>query len=123
MDAVTALAENKIKEAIENGELDDIKGKGKPLHLEDLSRIPEELRAGYILLKNSGVLPEEINLKKEIKKLEDLLEYCYDDKEYRKVEVKLNEKILHYNMLMEKKGKTSAHLEYENKILGKLQKG
>jgi len=123
MDAVTALAENKIKEAIENGELDNIKGKGKPLYLEDLSRIPEELRAGYILLKNSGVLPEEINLKKEIKKLEDLLEYCYDDKEYRKVEVKLNEKILHYNMLMEKKGKTSAHLEYENKILGKLQKG
>jgi len=123
MDAVTAMAENKIKEAVKNGELDNVKGKGKPLNLEDLSRIPEELRAGYILLKNSGVLPEEINLKNEIKKLEDLLDYCYDDKEYRKIKFKLNEKILHYNMLMEKKGKTSAHMEYENKILGKLQEG
>ncbi|TYB34622.1 MAG: DUF1992 domain-containing protein [Flexistipes sinusarabici] len=123
MDVVTAMAENKIKEAVENGELDDIKGKGKPLHLEDLSRIPEELRAGYILLKNSGVLPEEINLKNEIKKLEDLLDYCYDDKEYRKIKFKLNEKILHYNILMDKKGKTAAHLEYENKILDRLQKG
>lgn len=123
MDAITAMAENKINEAVKNSELDNLKGKGKPLHLEDLSEIPEELRAGYILLKNSGFLPEEINLKSEIKKLEDLLEYCYDKNEYKKTKVKLNEKIIHYNMLMEKKGKSAAHLKYKNKILSKLKTG
>nr|WP_315988872.1 DnaJ family domain-containing protein [Desulforamulus aquiferis] len=38
--------------------------------MDDLSHIPDDLRCGYILLKNAGVLPEEMELKKEIVSLQ-----------------------------------------------------
>ena len=64
------IAENKIREAIENGELDNLPCKGKPLQLDNLAHVPEELRAAYTILKNAGVLPEELQLKKEIVSLQ-----------------------------------------------------
>jgi len=45
------IAERKIQEAILNGELDNLPGKGKPLQLEDESGIPKELRLAYKILK------------------------------------------------------------------------
>ena len=57
--AVTALlylAERKIEEAIERGELDDLPGAGQPLDLDDLDPLlPEELRMAYRILKNAGM--------------------------------------------------------------------
>ena len=41
--------------------------------LDDDSMIPEALRAGYRLLKNSGYLPPELQLQREIREVEDLL--------------------------------------------------
>ena len=41
-------------------------GKGKPLELEDLSWVPEDLRIGYHVLKNAHVLPPEVELLKDI---------------------------------------------------------
>ena len=41
----------KIRQAIRNGDLDHIPGKGKPLQLEDLSMVPPELRMSYKILK------------------------------------------------------------------------
>ena len=73
MDALTQLAEQRIREAIARGELDDLPGKGRPLQLDDLARVPEELRAGYTLLKSAGCLPEELELRKEMVTLRDLL--------------------------------------------------
>ena len=51
------IAEQKIQEALRNGEFDDLPGKGEPLHLEDESGIPEELRLAYKILKNADCLP------------------------------------------------------------------
>ena len=70
---IDRLAEQKINEAIERGELDDLPGAGRPLHLEDDSMVPEELRAGYRLLKNAGYLPPGLELRKEIVSLESLI--------------------------------------------------
>lgn len=52
--AVATIAERKIQEAIEEGQLDNLPGYGKPLELEDLSHIPPDMRMAYTLLKNSG---------------------------------------------------------------------
>ena len=41
----------KIRQAIRNGDLDHIPGKGKPLQLEDLSMVPPEFRMSYKILK------------------------------------------------------------------------
>ncbi len=45
------IAEQRILEAQRKGEFDNLPGKGKPLELEDLSWVPEELRIGYHVLK------------------------------------------------------------------------
>jgi hypothetical protein len=54
------IAEQRIAKAIENGDLDDLPGSGKPLELDDDSLVPEELRLAYRILKNAGFVPPEI---------------------------------------------------------------
>ncbi|SHF32672.1 DnaJ family domain-containing protein [Desulforamulus putei] len=121
MDIFALLAENKIREAIEKGELSNLPGSGKPLEIEDLSHIPDELRAGYRLLKNAGVLPEEMEIKKEVVTLQKLINYCYDEDEKRRLIKKLNEKILRFNILMEKRKISSPALSYyKDKIYAKF---
>ena len=44
---IDQIAEQKIIEAIFNGELDNLPGQGQPLRLNDDSSVPEELRAAY----------------------------------------------------------------------------
>ena len=67
------IAEQRVTEAMERGELDDLPGAGAPLHLEDDSLIPEHLRAGYRLLRNAGFIPPELQWRKELASVEDLL--------------------------------------------------
>jgi len=67
-----ALVENRILKAQKNGELDDLPGQGKPLDLDDMS-IPEDCRMAWRVLKNSGFLPPEVEIRKEIKQLENIL--------------------------------------------------
>ncbi|MBO8128411.1 MAG: DUF1992 domain-containing protein [Peptococcaceae bacterium] len=123
MDIVAIIAEGKIREAMERGEFDNLSCKGKPLQLEDLSGIPEDLRAGYIVLKNAGVLPEELQLQKEIISLQKLIDCCHNEDEVKSsLTKKLNAKILRFNMLMEKrKTQNSSALNfYKSKIYKKL---
>ena len=76
------IVEERIREAQQAGAFDNLPGKGKPLVLEDLSAVPEDLRMAYHLLKNAHVLPPEAELQKEIHTLQDLLKYIEDDGEY-----------------------------------------
>ncbi len=73
MSIIDKLAEQQILKAQERGDFDNLPGHGKPLQLDDDSMVPEALRAGYRLLKNSGYLPPELQLGKEIKEVEQLL--------------------------------------------------
>ena len=108
MDGFWRIAEEKIREAMKNGEFDNLPGFGKPLEIEDLSRIPEELRLGYLLLKNAGYVGEEAELRKELLTLEDLLRCCEDDEEKRELEKKWTEKQLRFAELMKKRGQTNS---------------
>ena len=74
------LAERRIAEAIEKGQLDNLPGAGQPLKLEDDSNVPEDLRMAYKILKNAGCVPPEVALRKEISKAEDLLSDMEDTK-------------------------------------------
>ena len=73
------LVERRIAEAEAAGAFRDLPGAGRPLALEDLSAVAEELRAGYLLLKGNGFLPPELEAKKEWLRLEDLLAACGGD--------------------------------------------
>ena len=75
------IAEERIREAQQAGAFDNLPGKGKPLVLEDLSNVPEDLRMAYHILKNAQVLPPEVELQKEISTLQDLLKYVEEDGE------------------------------------------
>ncbi|TLS35756.1 DnaJ family domain-containing protein [Pseudalkalibacillus caeni] len=121
MDIAWLVAENKIKEAMNDGEFDNLPGKGKPLQLDDLSSIPEELRMGYRLLKNAGYVPEEVQLKKEMMKLEDLLDCCKDEKERQQLKKKLSDKLIRFdNLIVERKMHTPAFDYYRDKIYKKI---
>ncbi len=73
LNPVTALAERRIAEAIERGELDNLPGAGRPLELDNDSDVPPELRAAYRVLKNAGMLPPELELRRELATAEQLL--------------------------------------------------
>lgn len=80
-------AERKILEAIAKGELDNYKGKGKPLPDEFWDEgnplVPDELKQIYKILKNASILPEEITLKKELEELRDQFIKAADNSDER----------------------------------------
>ncbi|MFQ5582988.1 MAG: DUF1992 domain-containing protein [Calditrichia bacterium] len=102
MDPVELIAEEKIREAMENGEFDNLSCKGKPVDLSDYFKAPPHLRMAYDLLKNAGVLPPEANLKKEIEALRTSREKCVDEKERFRISLEINEKEAQLNIALEK---------------------
>ena len=120
MDTFTKLAEARIREAIERGELNDLPGKGRPLALEDLSGVPEDLRAGYLLLKNAGVLPDEMAARKEMVTVEALIDACSDPEERTRLRKDLNWKLVRYQMLMERRRPRALPERYRAKLLARL---
>ena len=122
MVAFEKIVERKIREAQEKGAFDNLPGSGNPIDLQDDSNIPEDLRLAYKILKNADCLPPEIQLRKEIRQMEDMLDSIPDEKEkYRQIR-KINFKIMQLNMM----GKKSPLLEedqiYYDRLLDKLDK-
>ncbi len=79
--ALNIIAERKIEEFFRNNDGPDLSHwKNKTLPVEDMSNVPADLRMAYKMLKNAGYIPEEVALKKEIARTEDLLAHCKDEK-------------------------------------------
>ena len=114
------IVEERIQKAQEQGLFDNLPGKGRPLQLEDDSHVPEDLRLAYKILKNADCLPPELQLKKEIRQMEDMLDSIPDEKEKYRLIKRINFKIMKLNMM----GKKSPLLEeteiYYKKIVNKL---
>ncbi|OPJ64424.1 DUF1992 domain-containing protein [Clostridium oryzae] len=102
MDIFEIIAEQKIQEAIKNGDFDNLSGKGKPLKFEDLSGISPEDRMAYKILKNANILPPEMELKKVISELESRIEKSNSEDEKKNLRAKLSKKITEYNIMKEK---------------------
>lgn len=79
LSSLHTIAEQKIQEAMKKGSLNSEKYKNKALPLEDDRFVPEDLKMSYKILKNSGYLPPEIEERKEVKKLEDLIAHTADE--------------------------------------------
>ncbi len=116
MSIFARIAEQRIQEAMERGEFDNLSLKGAPLPVEDLSHVPEELRMGFKVLRNAGVLPEELELKREVVDLRRLLAACADEGERKSLRRRLTARQLRFDMLMEKNFGSPAWLQYEGKI-------
>ena len=115
------IAEKRIKEAMQQGQFDNLPGKGKPLVFEDDSMIPEDLRMAYKILKNAGFIPPELQTEKEIKQAVDLLENLDDEKQrYRQV-TKLNVMITKMNMMRKRPINLEANQVYYKKIVERVK--
>ena len=90
MNLIDQIAEQKIMDTLLKGDLDNLAGQGQPLHLDDDSFVPEELRVAYRLLKNSGFLPPEAHLRKEITDVNQLLVEAVSEEEEMKISKRMN---------------------------------
>jgi hypothetical protein len=73
MRTLDLIAERRIREAIERGELKDLPGEGRPLELDDDSLVPEDNRAINRVLKNAGFVPPEVQALREAAQLDQTL--------------------------------------------------
>ncbi|HIU17077.1 MAG TPA: DUF1992 domain-containing protein [Candidatus Avidesulfovibrio excrementigallinarum] len=119
MNLFAMLAEERIREAQDRGDFDNLPGQGRPLQLDDDSHVPEELRMAYKLLRNGGYLPPEIEERKEIDSLLDLLENCRDEQTRVRQMRRLEALVFHLG----RQGRSlelEAHDEYYARVLARL---
>lgn len=67
MSWIEIIADRKIRDAQDEGAFDNLPGKGQPLNLDFDPRVPPELRAAYRMMKDAQLLPDWIQLHKEIR--------------------------------------------------------
>lgn len=114
------IAEKRIEEAQARGAFNNLPGAGKPLELEDLSHVPEELRMAYKILRNAGCLPPELEERKELNRLVDLLERCEDEQERVRQMQKLRFMITRARMRFQKPLQLEEDDPYYDRLLDRL---
>jgi hypothetical protein len=118
--ALERIAEQRIREALERGELDNLPGSGKPIDLEDDRHLPEDLRLAYKILKNADCLPPELELKKEISNTEALLGSLPDEGEKYKQLKKLNYMVMKLNEMRKGSVRWEEKQRYYEKIVNSI---
>ena len=117
------LVEERIKESQKKGEFDNLPGSGKPLKLDDDQQIAEDLRLAYKILKNADFKPPELELKKEIRHTEELLEKAGETKEKYRLLKKLNYLILKVNSLRSSTVVFDLPQRYESSLVERFSSG
>ena len=107
----TKIIEERIRRAQKKGMFENLEGAGKPLKLAEDSHIAEDLRLAHKILKNADCLPPQLQLRREIRQLEDLLDNIPDEKEKYRQMKRINYRIMRLNMM----GKNSPLLD-ENEV-------
>jgi hypothetical protein len=90
MDFLHRIAEDRIRAAQDEGVFDNLPGKGKPLILDDDSAVPEDMRLAFKILKNAGCLPVEMEMRKEIYNIRQLLNTAIDERTRKQLRRELN---------------------------------
>jgi hypothetical protein len=120
MDPLAKAAEARIRAAIEAGELENLPGRGKPLRFEDDSSVPDDLRMGFRILKRANVLPEELELRKEVLSLDSLIAACESPEAAKALVALRNGKQLRYRLLQERRLHGPAARRYAGRIRKRL---
>ncbi len=120
MDILAVIAEQKIREAIAQGEFACLENAGKPIELDDLPWVPEDLRMCYRVLRNAGCLPPELELRNEIISLRCLLRTIDDDQDRTRKLRELNFKLMKLGEMRKKPLLFHEVPEYEEKICQRL---
>lgn len=100
--SIERFVEEQIKRAVVRGEFDNLPGRGKPVDLSAYFNTPGDLRLCYSLLKNGNFVPEEVQMLKDIEALKEQHAACTDEEQRNRLGKTISEKVLLFNLAMEK---------------------
>ena len=120
MDLLTRIAERKISQAIEDGSLNFAKWKNMPLPKDDDPLVPDDLKIAYKMLKNAGYLPPEIEAKKEIQTLEEMIARTEDEHVRLKQMKKLNVLLMKLEASRKSPTNLAAQDDYYRKVVERI---
>jgi hypothetical protein len=118
--AIAFIAEQRISQAIEEGSLRTEGWHGRPLPLQADPFVPEDLKMAYKILKNSGYLPPEVEMRKEVQRLEDLIASTEDAHQRLKQMKKLNVLLMKIDRCRTRPTRLDQNDDYYRKIVEKL---
>jgi|SRR5687767_5591599 len=101
------IAENRIREAMAQGEFDNLPGAGEPLSLEEYFSTPEDVRLAYSILKNANCRPLEVELLNEIARLEQTLVAAPDAASRDALQRELTHRRTELAVMRERRGRTA----------------
>ncbi|MDY0375336.1 MAG: DUF1992 domain-containing protein [Desulfobacterium sp.] len=115
-----AIVEERIKQAQQRGEMDNLPGQGKPLPREDID-FSNEFRLAYKILKNAGFLPPEVELRKDISAMEQLLDAVEPGSaEQERVRKKLNLLLTRMGMMQNTRRTIFIPEQYRNSLINRI---
>lgn len=104
------IAEEKIREAMANGEFDNLEGKGKPLSHDAYFAVPEDLRLAHSVLKSNNFVPLEVDLLRDLYDLRQKLATAATEDERRLVQREINDVQLRLDIERERMRKKRRRL-------------
>ena len=99
------IAEGRIREAMEQGMFENLPGAGKPLDLEEYFNTPEEMRVAYSILKNANCAPPEVELMKDVARLEQAILETSDEAAARPLKHALAHRRIQLSIFLERRRK------------------
>ena len=100
-----SIAELRIREAQQRGELDDLPGAGKPLDLSDLAGLSRSERIEALLLRSLGDVPEEVKLLRQLSELSDRLDQADGEVDRARLRAERHALAVRLSVLFEKAGR------------------
>ena len=99
--SIESSIENRIRQAIERGDFDNLEGKGKPLDLDAYFNTPEDMRMAFAMLKSNDFVPAEVEIMREIAALREQMNDSQDKTAKASIAKKLHDKSLALTLLLE----------------------
>jgi len=96
------LVDKMIEQWLSETDCASLPGAGKPLSLDEYFSWPEEQRVGLSLLKNAGFVPPEVELLREISRLNDAIAACKQDQDRALLRKQLQEEEVKLNLSIER---------------------
>jgi len=105
--SIESAIEQIIREGMERGDFDNLKGKGKPLNLNDYFSTPEDVRMGFSILKSNDFVPEEVEIMKELASLKEKIDSASNEVERASLTSKYSDLKLKLSLLLDERRRRS----------------
>ena len=69
------IAEQRIREAIENGEMENLPGAGAPIEIDETPFVSPEQRMINHILKRAGLVPSDVSMRRAIAALREEIKH------------------------------------------------